>query len=107
MALFIPNIITVEPVHQIAQEQARVNMLNKAVVPQGTEFQKIYFEELTKKRYMEDGNLEGLSEIARIHQEEYYGFGGTHVKRFKIVFTEFNITINMEENFGRLVVKAA
>ncbi len=107
MALFIPNVLRVENIHSIAYNNQHINDVFKGEVPKGTEFQKVYFAELAKKYYMQDGNLEALLDVARVFQEEHYGAGGTNYKRFRVVFKDYNITVFMEEVQGKLIVKSA
>ncbi len=74
MDLFIPY-ITVQPVSPVNDSIETKPDYNTTAVSQNSEFQKIYFEELARKYYEEDGNFNAISNIARIHYEEYYGGG--------------------------------
>ncbi len=108
MELFIPNILTVQPVPGPAPD--RPGTLGPADIsaPAGGEFRKVYFEELARRCYSENGNLDMLGAVARIHHEEYYGAGGGKVKRWRVFFSKYNVLVNIEEDAGgRLFVKAA
>ena len=102
MDLFIPY-ITVQPVSPVNDSIETKPDYNTTAVSQNSEFQKIYFEELARKYYEEDGNFNAISNIARIHYEEYYGGGSTPLKRWKIYFSKYNVLVNIEE----LHIKAA
>ena len=90
MDLFIPY-ITVQPVSTVNDSIETKPDYNTTAVSQNSEFQKIYFEELARKYYEEDGNFNAISNIARIHYEEYYGGGSTPLKRWKIYFSKYKI----------------
>ena len=106
MDLFIPY-ITVQPASAVNDSiEPKINY-NNISVPQNSEFQKVYFEELAKKCYEEDGNFNAVSNMARIHYEEYYGGGTQPLKRWKIYFTKYNILVNIEDNNGQVNIKAA
>ena len=90
MDLFIPY-ITVQPVSPVNDSIETKPDYNTTAVSQNSEFQKIYFEELARKYYEEDGNFNAISNIARIHYEEYYGGGSTPLKRWKIYFSKYNV----------------
>lgn len=107
MELFIPNILTVPKVLGVSTEN-RSNLTDSDIsAPTGGEFQKIYFEELAKRCYKESGNFESLAGIARVHYEEYFGAGGSAIKRWRIHFSRYNVSLNLEENGGRLEVRAS
>ena len=106
MDLFIPY-ITVQPVSPVNDSIETKPDYNTTAVSQNSEFQKIYFEELARKYYEEDGNFNAISNIARIHYEEYYGGGSTPLKRWKIYFSKYNLLVNIEDNNGQLHIKAA
>ncbi len=105
MDLFIPY-ITVQPVSPVNDSIETKPDYNTTAVSQNSEFQKIYFEELARKYYEEDGNFNAISNIARIHYEEYYGGGSTPLKRWKIYFSKYNVLVNIEDNNGQLHIKA-
>lgn len=106
MDLFIPNIVVqpIEPINDTVETKINYNTIS---VPQGSEFQKVYFEELMRKCYEEDGNFSAVSNMARIHYEEYYGAGSSPLKRWKIYFSKYNILVNIEDNNGKVQIKAA
>lgn len=106
MDLFIPY-ITVQPASPVNDSIETKQTYNTMAVPQNSEFQKIYFEELARKCYEEDGNFNAISNMARIYYEEYYGVGSTPLKRWKIYFSKYNILVNIEDNNGQLHIKAA
>lgn len=106
MDLFIPY-ITVQPASPVNDSIETKSTYNTMAVPQNSEFQKIYFEELARKCYEEDGNFNAISNMARIHYEEYYGVGSAPLKRWKIYFSKYNILVNIEDNNGQLYIKAA
>lgn len=107
MDLFIPFIATVEPANSIADSSNSKSSFNNISVPANSTFQKVYFEELSRKCYEENGNFDSISNIARIHYEEYYGAGSQKLKRWKLFFAQYGIVINIEENNGSLSIKAA
>lgn len=107
MDFFIPNILAVQSLSGVAAQERRIITDSDIAVPAGTEFQKVYFEELVKRCYREEGNFESLAGVARVYYEEYFGVGGSTIKRWKINFSRYNISLNLEENGGRLTVKAA
>lgn len=107
MELFVPNICTITPVEPVA-ESVRANLSYDNInVPSGSEFQKVFFEELARKCYNEEGSFDSISSIARIHYEEYYGGGSRSIKRWKIFFSKYNILVNIEDNNGIIQIKAA
>lgn len=107
MDLFIPFIATVEPANSVSDSSSSKLNYNNISVPANSTFQKVYFEELTRKCYEENGDFEKISSIARIHYEEYYGAGSSRLKRWKLYFSKYGIVINIEENNGSLSIKAA
>lgn len=107
MELFIPNILAVPKTSAIAPESRGILTESDISAPAGSEFQKVYFEELAKRCYKEEGGFESLSRVARVHYEEYYGAGGASVKRWKIHFSKYNVSLNLEETGGKLIVKAS
>ena len=107
MDLFIPFIATVEPANSVSNSSSSKLNYNNISVPANSTFQKVYFEELARKCYEENGDFEKISNIARIHYEEYYGAGSSRLKRWKLYFSKYGIVINIEENNGRLSIKAA
>ncbi len=108
MELFVPNILTVKPVNIVEADKQAVFKVDNISAPSDNYFKKIYFEELSKNCYIENGNFDSLLNVARIHHEEYFGAGGSKISRWKIYFTNYNILINIEEDEGgRLFVKAA
>lgn len=108
MELFVPKIITVKPVNAVETDKQSVFKIDNINVPTDNYFKKIYFEELAKNCYKEKGNFDSLLHMARIHHEEYFGLGGSKVRRWKIFFSKYNILINIEEDEGgRLFVQAA
>ena len=92
MDLFIPY-ITVQPVSPVNDSIATNQTYETIAVPQNSEFQKIYFEELARKCYEENGNFNAVSNMARIHYEEYYGAGSKPLKRWKLYQASFLITM--------------
>lgn len=112
MDLFIPA-ITVQPINVVKAIDAvndsidSINNYNSINVPSNNEFQKVYFEELARKCYEDNGNFNAISNMARIHYEEYYGIGSIPLKRWKIYFSKYNILVNIEDNNGKLQIKAA
>ncbi len=107
MDLFIPYVTrAVEPVNSVSENNNTYKYDNISV-PSSSQFQKVYFEELARKCYEEEGNFEAVSNIARVHYEEYYGAGSQRLKRWKLYFTKYNILINIEDNNGILQIKAA
>lgn len=107
MELFIPNICAVQsmpPVCDKIEKNAEFKNINAT---QSSEFQKVYFEELAKKCYEDNGNFESISGMARIHYEESYGGGNIPLKRWKIFFSKYNILINIEDNNGNVHINAA
>ncbi len=107
MDLFIPYIATVEPAAPVADSKNSILNYSNLSVPAQNSFQKVYFEELARKCYEENGNFDNISNMARIHYEEYYGAGSTRVRRWKLYFFQYGIVINIEENNGSLLIKAA
>ena len=107
MDLFIPN-ICVAPSAEVSTN-INTNHMNvtETSVPQGHEFQKIYFEELARRCYVEDGSFDSIAKFARIHYEEVYGIGSRRIKRWKIYFSKYNILVNIEDDEGRLQIRAA
>ena len=106
MDLFIPY-ITVQPASPVNDSIETKSTYSITAVPKNSEFQKIYFEELARKCYEEDGNFNAVSNKARIYYEEYSGGGSIPLKRWKIYFSEYNILVNIEDNNGQLHIKAA
>ena len=106
MDLFIPFIATVEPANSVSDSSSSKLNYNNISVPANSTFQKVYFEELARKCYEENGDFEKISNIARIY-EEYYGAGSSRLKRWKLYFSKYGIVINIEENNGSLSIKAA
>ncbi len=107
MDLFIPYITrAVEPVNKVSENNTS-HKYDNISVPSSGQFQKVYFEELARKCYEEEGSFESVSNIARVHYEEYYGAGSQRLKRWKLYFTKYNILVNIEDNNGILQIKAA
>ncbi len=106
MDLFVPY-ITVQPASPVNDSIEPKNDYKTMAVPSKNEFQKIYFEELARQCYEESGNFNAISNMARIHYEEYYGGGAGPLKRWKIYFSKYNILVNIEDNNGQLHIKAA
>lgn len=107
MDIFVPYIATVQPANAVTDSSSNKLSYENVAVPANTAFQKIYFEELARKCYEESGDFEKISNIARIHYEEYYGAGSSRLKRWKLYFSKYGIVINIEENNGSLSIKAA
>lgn len=70
MDLFIPY-ITVQPASPVNDSIETKPAYNTMVVPQNSEFQKIYFEELARKCYEEDSNFNAISSMARIRRQNH------------------------------------
>lgn len=108
MELFIPNILAVQPVPQIEPDRPATLGAGDISAPAESEFRKVYFEELARRCYSENGNFDMLCAVARIHHEEYFGAGGGKIRRWRVFFSKYNILINIEEDAGgRIFVKAA
>lgn len=108
MDLFLPNVLPVQAVFRPEAETLKTLKHEDISAPLGSEFRKVYFEELAKRCYRESGSLDELSAVARIHHEEYYGAGGGRIKRWRVFFCKYNVLVNIEEDAGgRLFVKAA
>ncbi len=108
MELFVPNILTVQQVSQVSADKHSIYNVSNIVPPADSLFKKVYFEELTKNCFKDNGNFDELQSIARIHYEEYFGVGSTKVKRWRVYYTQYNILVNIEEDEqGKIFVKAA
>ena len=106
MDLFIPH-ICIAPLSEVSNDKKSHINYTDIKVPEKSEFQKVYFEELARKCYEEEGSFKSISDIARIHYEEFYGAGSGGIKRWQVFFTKYNILINVEEKQGNLQIKAA
>lgn len=107
MDLFVPYITTAcEPANSVSDSKNTYKYDNISV-PTSSQFQKVYFEELARKCYEDNGSFEAISNMARVHYEEYYGAGSQRLKRWKLYFAKYNILINIEDNNGTLNINAA
>lgn len=108
MELFIPNVLTVQPVFKAEADRPAILGAGDISAPAESEFRKVYFEELARRCYSENGNLDMLCAVARIHHEEYFGAGGGKIKRWRVFFSKYNVLVNIEEDArGCIHVKAA
>ena len=104
MELFIPNILAVARAENVSAETKPTIPHKDIFATGGKEFQKIYFEELVRNHYNESKNFAALSNVARVYHEEYFGAGGSTVKRWKINFPQYNVSLNVEDQGDNLLV---
>lgn len=74
------------------------------------DFRRLYLEQLTRSFYMENGDITGIARLAEAEVTEVSvrreNGSNRASKRFRVFFSEYNISVILEDSGGRIFANA-